>query len=123
MSTKKEVTTISAPGARRTLTVPVLKMEDEREFRIKILDAFRESKAQNLAEGKRQMDPATVCTVENLDDGKRYTLILNKVLHGVITEAFTGTSYVGQSFWFVRHAKAKGKRYHTFSVDVISVLE
>ena len=109
----------SKNSTRRTLTVPVLKMEDERVFQVKILDAFRESKAQNLADGKRQMDPATVCTVENIQDGKRYTLILNKVLHGVIVEAFPDNTYIGVSLEFVRHAKSKGKRYHTFSVDVL----
>lgn len=114
MAAKKENS-----GTRRTLTVPVLKLEDEKEYQVTILDKFRTSQAQSLAEGKRQMDPATVCTVENLDDGKRYTLILNKVLLGVITEAFPGEAYVGESFAFTRHAKAKGKRYHTFSVDVL----
>ena len=120
MNAKDNVKPIkSSVYGRRTLTVPVLKMEDERVFRVKILDAFRESKAQNLADGKRQMDPATVCTVENLEDNKRYTLILNKVLHGVIVEAFPDNTYIGVSLEFVRHAKSKGKRYHTFSVDVL----
>ena len=104
---------------RRTLTVPVLKQQDEKEYTVKILDAFRTSKAVQAAEGKKTMEPATICTVQNSTDGKRYTLIVNKVLEGVITEEFPGESYVGHTFAFTRHAKAEGKRYHTYSVDVI----
>ena len=101
---------------RRTLTVPLLKQVDNTEYRIKILDKMRQSKAVNTAEGARTMDPATICTVLNLDDGAHYTLIINKVLESVLKEEFPDDGYVGKSFAFTRHAKAAGKRYHTYSV-------
>ena len=111
---------VNIPGsARRTLTVPVLKQQDEKEYVVKILDKMRLSKAVNAAEGKKQMDPATICTVET-EDGRRHTLIVNKVLEGVITEEFPGETYVGHTFAFTRHEKAAGKRYHTYSVDVLN---
>lgn len=118
MSVNK-TTSKSDSVSRRTLTVPVLKQQDGKEYIIKILDAFRQSKAVQAAEGKKQMDPATICTVENREDGKRYTLIVNKVLESHITEDFPQESYVGITFAFIRHPKVEGKRYHTYSIDVL----
>lgn len=104
---------------RRALTVPVLRQQDEKEYIVKILDKMRKSKAANVAEGKRTMEPATICIVENKADGKRYTLIVNKTLESIIHEEFPNDSYVGATIAFTRHPKAEGKRYFTYSVDVI----
>jgi len=108
----------SSGQTRRALTMPVLKQVDEKEFIIKILDKFRLSKAVNVAEGAKKMSPATICTVENREDGKRYTLIVNKVLEGILNEDFPGDGYIGKTIAFTRHPKAAGKSYHTYSVDV-----
>jgi hypothetical protein len=65
------------------------------------------------------MAPAELANVVDLETGEECQIIVNAVLRGVLDEFYPDAGYVGKAFQIVRHAKAAGKRYNTFSVDEI----
>jgi len=96
---------------RIAVQTPVLKLEVEQEVEIKILSEFKLS-----TQTSSKMEPATICQVENLENGESYTLIGNKALVSTIMNAYPDASYVGKTFAITKHEKEKGKKYFKFSV-------
>lgn len=112
----------------RPLVLPVLKYEEETPILVKIETKMVKSTmtqdrkpADGKGEKKEKMEPATICQVTNLETGERQTLVCNAVLVSTLDEQYPDDDYIGRGFRIVKHAKAKGKRYHTFSIDEIKV--
>lgn len=112
-------------NVKKHLILPVLKYEVEEPIFITITSPLQKSNRNpekfekaGAAKGEK-MKPATVCQVFDLTTGEARTLVANTVLVSTLQEAYPGDKYVGLSFRIVKHAKEKGKRYHTFSVDEI----
>jgi hypothetical protein len=111
---------------KRPLVLPTLKFKEEEQFAVRIETAMAKStmKESNVEKAKgakdgRKMDPATVCHVTNLDTGERQVMICGSVLESTLQEAYPGDKYVGLCFTIIKHAKAAGKRYNTYSIDEI----
>lgn len=110
----------------RPLVLPTLKYEVETPIAVRIetkmatstMSESRVEKAKGAGKGTK-MDPATVCQVTNLETGERQTLICNTVLVSTLEESYPDDKYVGLCFRIVKHEKAKGKKYNTFSIDQI----
>lgn len=111
---------------RKPVQLPVMRFEDEVERFLRIDTPFVKS-SRNVAQaaakedGKRgskaaQMDPATICTVTDVQTGEQGTLIVNATLQSTIEEKYPSEGYVERVFGITRHAKEKGKRYYKFSV-------
>lgn len=110
----------------RNVTLPVLKVEIEKPVYITVKDEMRLGSAQKPGredgkggEKKQKMEPATVCTVVDLETGEVKTLIVSAVVKGIFTDEYPNGGYVGKSFCLVKHAKKEGKNYFNFSVDEI----
>ena len=109
---------------RKPVQLPVLRFEDEHERFLRIDTPFVKSTRSVAAaaakeDGKRKapaMDPATICSVTDVQTGEQGTLIVNATLQSTIEEKYPKGAYVGLTFGITRHAKEKGKRYFKFSV-------
>lgn len=67
-----------------------------------------------LANGKKDMAPATLVNVTDLSTGELGLLIVNKVLAGQLEELYPKGGFVGKSFAITMKPAADGKRYKTF---------
>lgn len=106
----------------KTVTVPLLKPSLDTPFFVKILTKIVQSKAIESKTGKkRDMEPAFVCHVVNLEDEAAGTMefIVNAVLKSALDEEYPSDSYVGKCFRLIKHAKAEGKQYHKFTIAEI----
>lgn len=114
------------PKVVRPLVLPTLKLVEENPVYVRIettmskstMKETRVEKDKGAPKGK-QMDPATICQVTNLETGERQTLICGSVLESTLDESYPGGKYVGVCFGITKHAKASGKRYNTYSIDEI----
>ena len=127
MATKKNDAAPAATGTGRTyktkkvLTVPVLKMALETPVHVRILDKMFVGKAQTPSADSKQkaMEPATLVNVVNLDTGEANQLILGAALQGTLIDNYPKDGYVGLAFRIVKHDKAPGKKYNTYTVEEI----
>lgn len=71
------------------------------------------------AAGEAVMEPATVVPAINVETGECVQVILGAALLSIIDEGYPNDGYVGKAFRVVKHDKAPGKRYFTYSVDEI----
>lgn len=110
----------------RPLVLPTLKYDVETPIRVRIetpmsKSTMKESRVEKDKGAKKgqDMEPATVCQVTNLNTGERQTLICGSVLESTLRESYADDGYVNRCFRIVKHAKAAGKRYNTYSIDEI----
>lgn len=114
--------TTSAPIAggkyerKRAVTLPVFKVEEEKSLYLHVNAAMYIGKEQKAQPGKKQMEPATIMPVTNIETGEQGQIIVNAALKSILDESYPNASYVDKKFEVIKHAKKDGKRYHTFSV-------
>jgi len=111
---------------RKPVQLPVMRFEDETERFLRIDTPFTKStrnaaQAAAREDGKKgkaaaQMDPATICTVTDVQTGEQGTLIVNATLQSTIEEKYPSEAYVGVVFGITRPRQGKAKRYYKFSV-------
>lgn len=101
----------------RAVTLPTLKLIDDKAVHVTITGPMHVSTAQQRP-GKdgKVMEPATVLPVADLDTGEITQVVAGAVLKGILTESYPKDSYVEKSFEITKHPKATGKRYNTYSV-------
>lgn len=105
----------------RALVLPTLKLVEEQPAHVTITGPMTVSTAsQRPDKDGKVKEPATVCPVTDLDTGEITQIICGAVLKGILNEQYPDDAYVGKSFEIVKHAKAQGKRYNTYSVFEIN---
>lgn len=121
-SKKKAAAPVARPAGGkytrvRAVTLPTAKLTEEVPVHVTIMGAMHVSTAQQRP-GKdgKVMEPATIMSVTDLDTGELTQIVVGSVLKGILNETYPEDAYVGKSFEIVKHAKAQGKRYNTYSV-------
>lgn len=121
----------------RSITRPVLRQEDNRQYAIRLDSDFYQAedlneKAERVAAqtGKKakrvtDMEAARLCNVYNYLTKRDEQIIANAVFESSIREAFPGVTdgkpdYVGKSFVFMS-VKPENKRYREYSIKEIHV--
>lgn len=103
---------------KKALTVPTLKMVIDTPIYVTI----EEIKHKFTKNGEADLLP--VATVVNLEDGKRYQLVLGSVLIANLQENYpTENDVFGKSFEITKHNKKTGKDYHTYTIYEIEADE
>ena len=101
----------------RSVTLPQLKLTDETPVYVRFMQPMFVSKViQKAKPGEAPKDPATVVMVTNIETGELMQLIVGAALKGILTEEYAGDAYVDKNFEIVKHEKAPGRRYNTYSV-------
>lgn len=103
----------------QNVTLPLLKQEDEKPIYFAVQSKIFQGKEVAQKKGETVMEPADLMRIVDLTDGEEKEIIANSVLKSTLTENYEGESYVGKAFRVIRHAKAQGKRYHTYSIAEI----
>jgi hypothetical protein len=119
------------------VTLPLLKIEDDKQYAITIETPFKKGEAAPARKMKEEytdpetgelkvretmskpQEPPVLCQVTNLYTGERAQMIAGAVFHSEITKQYPNDTYVGRSFQFTVQ-KASGKRY---KVPMISEVE
>lgn len=110
------------------VTLPLLKIEDDKTYAVTIETAFKKGEAVPARKIKEEytdpetgevktrdamskvQEPPVLCQVTNLFTGERAQMIAGAVFHSEITKKYPDDAYVGRSFQFSVQ-KASGKRY------------
>ena len=111
MATKFKYTVVN------DLKLNVLKLEDKTEYFVRIEAPIR----LGTPKPNSQEKSADVANVTNLEDGKKYVVLLNAVVKSSLEEAFPDGGYVGKSFRIYGTGKVAGKRYKGYEVSQIEV--
>lgn len=119
------------------VTLPLLKIEDDKQYAVTIETPFKKGEAAPARKIKEDytdpetgelktrdtmskvQEPPVLCQVTNLMTGERAQMIAGAVFHSEITKQYPDDGYVGKSFQFSVQ-KASGKRY---KVPMISEVE
>lgn len=122
---------------KQHVTLPLLKIEDDKQYAVTIETPFKKGEAAPARKIKEEytdpetgevkvreamskvQEPPVLCQVTNLMTGERAQMIAGAVFHSEITKQYPDDSYVGRSFAFTVQ-KASGKRY---KVPMISEVE
>lgn len=104
----------------RHVTLPSLAIKTEgMQCNLFFMDAMRESKIKDK-ESKRE--PATICTVGDLDKGGQFILIIPAVVKANLERDYPEHSYVGKSFAIKNMGKrTEAQRYNDFAIAEIDV--
>jgi hypothetical protein len=125
---KKKAASRPAPVATQTdskykivknVTMPSYKFVIGVPAYLKLTGPHFEGKTQKAKPGEAAMEPATVAPAINVETGECVQLIMGAALLSIIDEGYPDDAYVGKAFRIVKHDKAPGKRYFTYSVDEI----
>lgn len=101
----------------RSVTLPTFRLEEEKTIYVTIDSPMAVSSfAGKPDKDGKAKEPATVCTVTNVETGEIGHIIVGAVLKGILNETYAKDAYVGKSFEITKHAKANGKRYNTYSL-------
>lgn len=136
-SSSTEVALPSAPGTavavpsslpegikvKRRITLPSLAIKTPGQGRaLVIMDAMRVSKVKDKSEQKRE--PATICTVGDMQTGEMFTFIVPAVIKGNLDENYPDDSYVGKAFWIQNKGKrTESQRYNDFELSEVEAPE
>lgn len=123
-TTKKATTAATTaagfkPTVKKILVLPLLKKVDEVPLYVEITGAiFKGSQTITATESKtkKQMEPADLANVRNLETGDVAQIIVNSVLKSTLEENYPDQSYVGCWFEIIQH-QVEGKRYKTYTVN------
>lgn len=119
---KKKAPAVVAPSGGkytrlRAVTLPTLRLVEETAVHVTITSPMAQSQvSQRPDKDGKVKEPATVCNVTDLDTGELTQIICGAALKGILNETYPNDGYVKKSFEIIKHAKAAGKRYNTYSV-------
>jgi len=133
-TTKTENTGAIAPmtkfKVKKLITLPLLKMTIGDDYFVKLIGVKFKASAMKVdpnkaidpkVEKEAKKDPPMLINVIDLTTGEPMQMILNSVLESNIDEAYPDDSYVNLGFKFIKHAKASGKDYNTFTIAEIEL--
>jgi hypothetical protein len=108
---------------KRLVTLPLWKWADGVEKAFTCDDEIKlgrivASKTKNN-DGK-EMEPASIMHVTDLETGAKCQLIVGAVLKSTLEENYPGNSYVGLSFTSTQ-SKVEGKRYRAYSLAEVEL--
>lgn len=105
------------PGFRvaKQITMPVLKMEIDKLYALKITDALRVS----TYKGEKDEKPADICGVIDMTTGALHTFLVPAVVKKNIEDNYPDNSYIGKVFAVQKLPKRPGKRYFDFNIAEI----
>lgn len=110
---------------KRHVTLPSLAIKKSGEQRILFLmDAMRVSKIKEkkTEDGKPAREPATICTVGDVEDGSMYIFIIPAVVKENLLRDYPNDSYVGKSFVIQNKGKrSETQRYNDFAIAEVDV--
>lgn len=112
---------------KAAVTLPVLKIAIDTPTYVKVDAALFQG--QKLKTDKQDKDAAYLMTVTNLETGEQGQIVLNMVLKSIfeefenmgVEEADRVPHYINRGFEIVKHKKASGKEYNTFTVYEIDL--
>jgi len=103
----------------KNITLPLLKMDAETLYYVKIIKAMYLGKAID-----DKKEAATLADVINLETGETVQIICPTVLRQTLNEHYPNDSYVGKCFELVKHlvkaADTGALKYNTFNVAEIA---
>ena len=102
----------------RHVTLPLLKPSVDIPVFVKITDKMFQGKEIKTGD-KKDMEPAMLVNIIDLQTGEQCQMILNKVFESILLEEYADDSYVGLSFAITKKSKREGKRYHGFEITEI----
>jgi len=107
---------------KKTVTVPVLKLQPDTPVYIKVEQKMELSKQiEQKKVGATPMEAATIMHVTDLNTDDEAILIVGKMLKSVIEEAYPNDTYVGKSFEVINHGKRGDKKYNAYSLTEIEL--
>jgi hypothetical protein len=133
-NTAKEVATVPFDKSKikklKSVTLPLLKQEDEKEYYVKITSKFYKGKDINgnttadttdtgKADSVKKKEPPYLCRIVNLETGEEMELIANSVMKSNLEEIYPDSGYVGKCFEVVRY-NIQGKQYKGYHITEIS---
>ena len=118
------------------VTLPLLKIEDDKQYAVTIETPFKKGEAAPARKVKqtnpetgeieevmtKPQEPPVLCQVTNLFTGERAQMIAGAVFHSEITKQYPDDSYVGKSFQFTVQ-KASGKRYKVPMISEVKLTQ
>lgn len=102
----------------RHVTLPLLKPVVDIAVFVKITDKMFLGKEIKTGD-KKDMEPAMLVNIIDLQTGEPCQMILNKVFESILLEEYEDDKYVGLSFAITKKSKREGKRYHGFEITEI----
>lgn len=108
------------------VTRPLIKMELDRPYYVKIESAFfqaeqvknpKKTKVMvNGVETEQIQQPPYIIHVVDLSTGVSAQMVANEVLKAELVKQYKDDSYVGKYFELTKSGKAEGKNYNTFGI-------
>lgn len=101
----------------RSVSLPQLKPELDREYYIRIDDAFSERDGKADKGG-----PASTMMITNITDmetGECFQLIATTIMVKELTMTYPENNYVGRIFEFIKHPIPAGKDYHPVTITEV----
>lgn len=110
----------------RHVTRPLLKIEENKPYYLKIDGAIRQAEQQKKPKMVKQGDgtevpqpPPFIVDITNLVTGHPMQMVCNEVFRTELEKQYKDGSYVGKFFQFSKNTKAEGKNYNTFGITEI----
>lgn len=101
---------------KKNITLPLIKPQLDVPVYVKVMEPIFTGKDIKTAGDKKNMEPAQLMNVINLETGEEAQMIVPTVLNGIFADEYKDDAYVGLGFRIVKHPKTSGKAYHPFSV-------
>lgn len=105
------------------VTRPLLKMEDGQDYYIKFEAKMFQAEALKNAPASDKKAPPYIAHVVDLETGHASQIICNEVLRTEIDKSFPNDTYVGKAFHIIRNKIAENKKYATFNITEIALVE
>jgi hypothetical protein len=103
---------------KKAVTLPVFKLTPGEEVYLRFLGAMHVGKKTSAAVGGKEMEPATIAEVGDLQTGEIGLLICATVLQQELRTNYPDDSYVGKSF-AITMTKVPEKKYNLYSIAEI----
>jgi hypothetical protein len=100
---------------KRAVTLPVLKLTPGEERYLQFITAMKIGKPVATVVGGKQMEPATIAEVVDLQTGEQGILICATVLQKELHENYPNDDYVGRAF-AITVTKVPEKKYNLYSI-------
>lgn len=108
------------------VAMPILKKETDIPIFVLFVEEIIEGEViknsvKGASEDGKDMEPARLAHVVNLESGEHMSLICNTVIEARLDERYPDKDYVGRQFRIVQQQKREGKRYFDYVIQEIEV--
>lgn len=123
--TKKSPFQMSSFRVVKHVTRPLLKITDNKQYYIMFENPLKQ--AEQVKNPKTGADgnvvpPPFIIDVLNLEDGISMQMVANEVLKSELEKQYPDATYVGKYFEIVKNTRAEGKRYNTFGITELELV-